>query len=148
MKKELTGNMPQIKLKFKKSVSERFKCNDPIKAAEVIRTLFNQDTIELFEETVVIYFDHTLTSIGWFRASQGGLTSTIVDQRLIFATGLKCAATHCILAHNHPSGSLIPSEEDLKLTKRLVECGAIIGIIVLDHFIFTSESEVSIIDKI
>src|SRR3546814_1626960 len=68
----------------------------------------------------------------------GGIDRTIVDARTIFAAALKANATSIIVAHNHPSGVAKPTEQDTELTKRLVLCGDIIDITVLDHLIVTA----------
>ena len=69
--------------------------------------------------------------------SVGTLTHTLVHPREVFADPLADRAAAVILAHNHPSGSLMPSAEDLNLTKRLCEAGRLLGIDVLDHIILS-----------
>ncbi len=68
-------------------------------------------------------------------ASIGSLNSSIVHPREIFKTALLSNSASVILAHNHPSGEPTPSQEDLDVTKRLVEAGKILGISVLDHIV-------------
>ena len=67
--------------------------------------------------------------------SKGGFSSTVVDCKVIFKKALEVTASSIILAHNHPSGNLKPSEQDEALTKRLAEAGKLIEIQVLDHII-------------
>ena len=66
--------------------------------------------------------------------------------RIIFATALKCAASSIIVAHNHPSMNLTPSEADRELTKKLREGGKLLDIKVLDHLIVTTEGYYSFAD--
>ena len=73
--------------------------------------------------------------------SVGTLTHTLVHPREVFADPLADRAATVILAHNHPSGALEPSAEDLNLTKRLCEAGRLLGIEVLDHIILSPNGE-------
>ena len=85
--------------------------------------------------------------LGYCQISAGGLCGTIADVRMIMQTALKSSATSIILAHNHPSGNLIPSEADKDLTKKIKEAGKVLDIAVLDHLILTSESYFSFADE-
>ena len=77
--------------------------------------------------------------------SVGSLNASIVHPREVFAEAIKNKAASVIIAHNHPSGNTEPSEDDLVITKRLVEAGKILGIEVIDHVIITKEKYKSII---
>ena len=79
--------------------------------------------------------------------SSGGLTSTLADTRLIFKRAIDKHATSVILCHNHPSGSLKPSREDLDLTKKLVAAGRILDIPVIDHLIVGGNNFFSFADN-
>mgnify|MGYP002721393591 FL=1 len=79
--------------------------------------------------------------------SNGGLVSSLVEQRAVFKKAISCNAAAIILIHNHPSGDSRPSDEDIRLTKLFVSAGQFMGIPVLDHIIigdneFTSLSEI------
>ena len=75
--------------------------------------------------------------------SRGTVTQTIIHPREIFREAIKESASSIIVAHNHPSGSLKPSEEDLRATKRLANAGEIVGIPLLDHLIVCEDSFLS-----
>ncbi len=75
----------------------------------------------------------------------GGLNTTIIDTKCIFRNTISLCANSIILAHNHPSGGLEPSKEDLATTKKLKKAGDLLGIKVLDHVIF-NETEVKSIE--
>ena len=75
--------------------------------------------------------------------SIGSLNASIVHPREVFAPAIAVSAASLVLAHNHPSGDPTPSEEDLAITRRLVEAGRLIGIDVLDHVIVARESYAS-----
>lgn len=81
------------------------------------------------------------------RISEGGLHATVVDPKKVFHEALQERAAALIVAHNHPSGNLQPSPEDLRLTKRLVESGRIIDCPVLDHLIVSSRGYFSFADE-
>ncbi len=73
--------------------------------------------------------------------SVGSLDASIVHPREVFGEAIKSKASSVIFVHNHPSGNLEPSEDDLTITKRLVEAGKILGIEVLDHIIITKTKD-------
>lgn len=77
--------------------------------------------------------------VGFYNVSNGGRSSTIVDPKIIFTVSLKCASSSIIIAHNHPSGSLIPSSQDKTITRKIKEGGDILEIKLLDHLIVSSK---------
>ena len=79
--------------------------------------------------------------------SKGGITGTMVDVRLVLKTALEVGATGIILAHNHPSGTLKPSEADKQLTTKLSVAAKSLDIKVLDHLIITEKAYFSFADE-
>jgi len=79
--------------------------------------------------------------------SKGGQSGTVADPKIIFKTALENNACSIVLAHNHPSGSLKPSAEDVKLTKNAMASGDLLGIVVADHLIFTDHGYYSLKDN-
>jgi DNA repair protein RadC len=79
--------------------------------------------------------------------SQGGVTGTVADPKLIFKTALQELASGIVLAHNHPSGNLTASQVDLDLTKKLKEGGKLLDIQVLDHIIIAGTRYFSFADE-
>jgi DNA repair protein RadC len=79
--------------------------------------------------------------------SRGGISGTVVDQRLIFKPALERLASSVVLCHNHPSGNMKPSEQDKALTKKVVQSGVILDIAVIDHIIFTDKGYFSFADE-
>jgi len=79
--------------------------------------------------------------------SVGTLTASLVHPREVFEVAIKRHSASIILSHNHPSGEVDPSEDDLKITKRLVDAGKVMGIEVLDHLIITQNSYLSFKEK-
>lgn len=76
--------------------------------------------------------------------SVGGLSSTLAHPREVFKPAILASAASIILVHNHPSGDPTPSQEDIALTRRMIEAGQIIGIKVLDHVIIGTGTHVSL----
>jgi len=89
------------------------------------------------EHLMVIYLNARNEMIFKKPMFVGTLNANLVHPREIFAEALKQNAASVILVHNHPSGDSEPSEEDIKVTKRIIEAGRIMGIEVLDHVIIT-----------
>lgn len=79
--------------------------------------------------------------------SKGGLSGTVADPKVIFSIALQHQASSIILAHNHPSGNLKPSQQDIDLTKKLYQAGKILDIIVFDHLIITDDGFLSFADE-
>jgi DNA repair protein RadC len=79
--------------------------------------------------------------------SKGGLSATVVDPKVIFGMALQHQSTGIIMVHNHPSGSLKPSQDDLHLTKKLSEAGKLLDIKVLDHLIISDNGFYSFADE-
>ena len=75
--------------------------------------------------------------IGFYKVSTGGVSGTVADPKIIFQVALGCHASSIILAHNHPSGNLTPSQADRDLTRKLREAGKALDCPVLDHIIMT-----------
>ena len=79
--------------------------------------------------------------------SKGGITGTVVDIRIVFKMALEIGATSIVLCHNHPSGSLKPSEADKQITQKLKRAGESLEITILDHVIITETSYFSFVDQ-
>lgn len=99
------------------------------------------------EEFWVIYMNRNNLVIKSECISRGGVSGTIVDIRLILKPALECLASGIILAHNHPSGNLKPSQEDLLLTKKVKEAAKVMDIVLQDHIIIGDGNYLSMIDE-
>ena len=99
------------------------------------------------EEFWIIYVNNSNKVIQKNQLSKGGITGTFVDIRLALKNALEVGATGIILAHNHPSGTLKPSEADKQLTKKLKTAGESLDIKVLDHLIITEKAYFSFADQ-
>lgn len=99
------------------------------------------------EEFWILYLNNSNKILQKRRLSKGGITGTLVDVRLTYRNALEIGATSLILAHNHPSGTLKPSQPDINLTKKLKNAGESLDIKVLDHLIITQNSYFSFVDE-
>lgn len=95
----------------------------------------------------ILILNRANEAIGVKQISQGGVSGTVADPKVIFQSALKANASAIILSHNHPSGNLTPSSEDLKLTKKLKEGGKLLDISILDHIIYSTEGYYSLADE-
>lgn len=99
------------------------------------------------EEFWIVYLNNSNKVLLTKQLSKGGITGTLVDVRLVFKNALQLGAVAVVLAHNHPSGTLQPSEADKKLTNKLKIAGESLDIKVLDHLIITEKSYFSFADE-
>ena len=139
--KYFKGALPELSLKYKTGTQTRFKIQSSHDTSEALSHMFDKDTIDYQEEFICIFLNQANNSIGWIKLASGGIASVAVDVRMIFATALTCGATSIIVSHNHPSGRLKPSKQDINLTKRIVNAGSLLGIPLLDHLIVNSEGD-------
>ena len=116
-------------------------------AYRLLRSCWNRNRIDLVEEFKILLLDRKKACIGVSDISSGGTSSTVVDNKIIFATALKANASSIVLVHNHPSGNLEPSESDLIATRRLVEVSKTLGIPLLDHMIVAEGGFLSIRER-
>jgi len=149
MEDVIPRDLAEIRLSFKNKVraSDRPKVANSRDAYGLLMKKWNLEKIELVEEFKILLLNRTSQCLGEYKLSSGGTTSTIADPKLIFAAAIKCNACGVILAHNHPSGSLTPSEPDITLTKKIIEGGNLLDILVLDHLIVTKEGFYSFADE-
>ena len=125
-------------------VSERQIYNDAIiktsdDAYEIVKRYRNEEK----EHFIVITLNNNHNPISVVIASIGLVNKTIVHPREVFVRAIQDLASAVIVCHNHPSGSLTISPEDIEITERLNEAGKIIGIDVVDHLIFTKDGYTS-----
>ncbi len=123
---------------------------------EKVRISGSQDVFSLYqpiigdlahEEFWVLLMNRSNRVVDNIRISQGGISGTVIDVRLILKNALDRLASSLILCHNHPSGNLKPSEADLKITAKISEAGRTMDIQLLDHIIIADNSYFSFSDK-
>ncbi|NLW53039.1 MAG: DNA repair protein RadC [Tissierellia bacterium] len=118
--------------------------NNPETVAEYFYSHYQQSSTEEF---VVLILDSKNKLIALETISVGTINSTIVHPREVFKGAIKRSANAIILVHNHPSGDPTPSDEDIRITKRLAEVGEIVGIKVLDHIVVGKNRHISLRER-
>ena len=130
-------NEDKIPILLKESAtnySNAKELNDDEKIANMMKDVF--DAGKMPEEHFwILALDMKFHPIGVFEVSRGSLHECILHPREIFLRLCLCNAKHFIAIHNHPSGNTSPSKDDILLTKRLKECGKLMGIALIDHII-------------
>ncbi len=124
--------------------SKRVKITSSADVYHYIRPKLLDQPVEQFWIICLNRSNHIINST---MISQGGVSGTVADPKLIFKSALTDLASGIILIHNHPSGNLKPSQADKKLTEKMVNSGRLLEIPVLDHLIFTDESYFSFADE-
>ncbi len=139
----------EIQLSYKSAVkaSQRPKINTSKDAYNVLIETWDESKIEFIEQFKVLLLNRAHKVLGVFEVSSGSSTGTVADPKLIFAAALKTNACGIIMAHNHPSGNLHPSQADIDLTKKMKDGGKLLEIQVLDHVIITKDGYFSFTDE-
>lgn len=95
----------------------------------------------------LVTLNHSNSVISTEKISEGGICATVVDIRLLLKKAIEYSASAILVAHNHPSGNLKPSEQDIRLTKQIKQAANIMEICLVDHLIITSSGYYSFMDE-
>lgn len=139
----------EIELKYSPMAlkNKRTVIKDSSSAYKVLLNNWNMDSIELFEEFKVLLLNRANEVLGVYALSKGGIHGTVVDIKLLFAVVLKSASSCVILAHNHPSGNLKPSEADKNLYLKIKKVAEYLDVNVLDNLIISKDGYYSFTDE-
>jgi DNA repair protein RadC len=118
---------------------DRIKVKGTHIAYEIFNCTWDKDKIELVEQFKVLLLNQDNGCLGIVNLTMGIINFCPFDPRLIFGTALKANATAIVLAHNHPSGNLNPSTNDIASTKKIVQAAKLLGISVMDHLVITPQ---------
>ncbi len=138
------SNLGEVTLNYKyhnPSIKDRPLITNSSDAVEVIKLVIDMQRIALQEQFIVIYLNQANKVIGTMNVFSGSIKSTVIDIKLILASGILLMSSGVIVAHNHPSGNLKPSREDLGLTKRLSTALQYMEMKLVDHFIITPDDD-------
>jgi DNA repair protein RadC len=143
-----TSSIQEIEIYYRNKVkaSERPKICGSRDAYEHFLSIWSPH-MDRVEEFTVLVLNRANRVLGYARISQGGLSGTVADPKVIFQVALKSNSCSIIIAHNHPSGNTQPSESDIQLTRKLKDAGAVLDLPVLDHLIVSSEGYYSFADE-
>lgn len=118
--------------------AEQSRSLDQVQTDRDVIEMFRPLIAELpYEEFWALYLNSSNRVLDRVRISQGGVSATVVDHRLIVKRAVEKLAHAVILVHNHPSGSELPSEEDRTVTERVAQAVSLFDIALLDHIIVT-----------
>ena len=131
----------EIEVKYKANLKDSPVINNSRDMANLMREIFPVDEIGMKEFFYIILLNRGGKILGMKRISEGGITGTVADPRIIYGIAVKSLAVGMIVAHNHPSGNLKPSRADEDLTEKLVGAGKFLDIKVMDHIILSGVSE-------
>ncbi len=138
----------EIKVSYTSGNTDKIKINSSKDSYELLLSCWSKHLIEFQEEFKVLLLNRNHQVLGIYPLSRGGVSGTIVDAKLVFSVALKCNASSIILAHNHPSGNIKPSEADKKLTLKLKQAGNYLDIMVIDHIILSKNGYLSFADEL
>ncbi|MDX9883101.1 MAG: JAB domain-containing protein [Prolixibacteraceae bacterium] len=143
----LKSTLAEIEISYNPTykVSELPMVDSSNKAYTFLKDIF--PSLSYREYFYILCLSRSNKALGYSQISMGGISGTVTDVRIIMQTALKSNASAIILAHNHPSGNLQPSESDKKVTGKIKEAGQLLEITVLDHLILTSETYLSFADE-
>jgi len=125
---------------------ESRKINSSRDSYEYVKKFWHEDIV-IYESFFLLMLNQANETIAYAKISQGGVAGTVVDPKIIAKYAVDCLAQGVIVAHNHPSGKLIPSGADDFMTKKVQDGLRLLDITLLDHLIITSASYFSYADN-
>ena len=140
------ATIEKISLKKDPTNFERVKITSSKDSADYIRQFYSDD-IEIFESFFILLLNRQNKTIGYAKISQGGVAGTVVDAKIVLKYIVDTLASAVILCHNHPSGNLTPSTQDLEITKKISQAAKLVDSQVIDHIILTPDSFYSFADN-
>lgn len=137
----------ELVVSYSTHLNEKQKISNSKDAYNIVINHWNPNTIEMLEEVKILFLNKANGVLGIYDLSKGGISSSIIDNRLILSIALKTLASAIVVIHNHPSGNLKPSKADTDITKKLKSACELLDIILLDHLIVTKEEYFSFADE-
>ncbi len=139
----MNNYLNEIKISYKTSKAKKYKVTNLNNAVDFVKSLYKASTIELYETVYLLLLNNNNEITGYYKLTDGATNKAIIDSKLIFSIALKTLASGIIISHNHPSGRLEPSKEDISITKNLKAIGELLDITLLDHIIVTRNNSIS-----
>lgn len=137
----------EVELSYAPKIKDSRKVLSSEDAYKYLLSTYKEGTICYKEYFKILLLNQANQVLGYTLISEGGLTSTDVDVRIILQAALLTNSVAIILAHNHPSGNKTPSKEDIRMTNQIKEAAQIMRIRVLDHLIITDTGYYSFSDE-
>jgi DNA repair protein RadC len=132
-------SVSEVELVYRNKVkpADRIKIASPEQAYNAFINAWDLNKIDMVEQFYALFVDRAHNCLGISNMFTGGVSSCLVDMKIIFATALKMNASSIFVAHNHPSGNIVPSRADKVLTEKIRDGGKLLDILLLDHLIVT-----------
>lgn len=137
----------EVELSYKTKFKNIYKVVSSEDAYKYLLPTYKKGTICYKEYFKVLFLNQASQVLGYTLISEGGITDTTVDVRVILQAALLTNSVALVLAHNHPSGNLKPSQEDIKITKQVKDAAQLMRIAVIDHLILTDAGYYSFADE-
>ena len=137
----------EVELTYKSTSKTRSKIYSSEDAYKVLLPTYKEGTICYKEYFKVLFLNQANQVLGYTLISEGGITETCADVRVILQAALLTNSVAIILAHNHPSGSMKPSRQDMEITKQVKDAARFMRITVTDHLILTDAGYYSFADE-
>lgn len=143
------SSVAEIEISYKPilKISTLPKVQDSTGIYKLFIETWDKTKIEFVEQFRIMLLNRANRVLGICTITTGSSTGTIADPKLIFAVALKANACSLAMAHNHPSGNLLPSKDDCGITQKIREGGKLLDISVLDHLIVSTEGYYSFADE-
>ena len=143
---ELKEKEVEYKLRATKQDFNRAKITKSKDAADYARQFYFDDLM-IYESVFVLMLNRRNNTCGYAKISQGGISGSVVDIRLILQYAIENLASGIILVHNHPSGNMQASSEDISISKKLKEAARYMDIGLLDSIIIGEDAHYSLADE-
>ena len=132
----------EVKVSYKNTVKakDRIQIKSSADAYNAVRSLYNEDEIDYIESSYILLLNRANQIIGKRLLSTGGRSACIIDTAVVAQISLSKNAHAIILSHNHPSGNISASDQDVQITRRVKDALDLFDIKVLDHIIVTSDN--------
>ena len=144
---DMDYNVGEVELTYKSTSTVRSEIYSSKDAYKVLLPTYKEGTICYKEYFKVLLLNQASQVLGYTLISEGGLTDTTVDVRIILQAALLTNSVAIILAHNHPSGNPRPSRQDMEITKQVKDAAKLMRITVIDHLILTDAGYYSFADE-
>ena len=131
--------MMQMRIVTDPQLSKAKKITTIKKAHELMCGMYNKDDAKVFEYFNLGFLDGELRLIGCFELAKGTRGAVMVDIGVICGLGILCNATSVIISHNHPNGVMVPSKDDIKLTKNIAKALELFDMNIFDHIIINGQ---------
>lgn|SRR5690606_701095 len=129
--------LAEIKVSYSTVIEDKIKITGSDQIYSLALEHWDMNTIEFQEEAKMILLNRNNSVLGIYYLSKGGLSSTILDIKIVLSVALKSNSSSIVLLHNHPSGNLSPSDCDIRITKRIKAACELLDLKLLDHLILT-----------